>query len=64
MTLYFLTQQTQAWKDKYIKSMVTLSGVWGGSIKAIKVYAIGNKENSYYQFSKCSFKNTFQFIFT
>ncbi|VEN56945.1 unnamed protein product [Callosobruchus maculatus] len=42
MTLYFLNMQTQAWKDKYIKSIVTLSAVWGGSMKAVKVYAIGD----------------------
>lgn len=42
MSLHFLNQQTQKWKDQYIKSLVTLSAVWGGSMKAIKVYAIGN----------------------
>lgn len=41
MALYFLNLQSQSWKDKYIKSFVSLSGVWGGSMKAIKVYAIG-----------------------
>lgn len=41
MSLYFLHQQTQAWKDKYIRSLITLSGAWGGSAKAIKVYAVG-----------------------
>lgn len=42
MTLLFLQAQTQEWKDKYIKSMVTLAGVWGGSVKALKVFAIGD----------------------
>lgn len=42
MSLFFLNQQTQAWKDRYIKTMVTLSGAWGGSVKAVKVYAIGD----------------------
>lgn len=41
MSLYFLHQQTQAWKDKYIRTIVTLSGAWGGSLKSIKVYAVG-----------------------
>lgn len=41
MSLYFLNLQTQAWKDKYIKCLVSLSGAWGGSVKAVKVYAIG-----------------------
>ncbi|XP_030755084.1 group XV phospholipase A2-like [Sitophilus oryzae] len=47
MSLYFLNQQSQAWKDKYIKRLVTLSGAWGGSVKAIKVYAIGDDLGSY-----------------
>lgn len=41
MSLFFLNLQTQQWKDQYIKCLVTLSAVWGGSVKAIKVYAIG-----------------------
>lgn len=41
MSLYFLHGQTQDWKDRYIKSLVTLSGAWGGSVKAMKVYAVG-----------------------
>lgn len=41
MTLHFLNTVTQDWKDKYVKSLVTLSGAWAGSVKALKVYAIG-----------------------
>lgn len=41
MTLYFLNGQTQAWKDKYVKAFVTLAGVWGGTVRALKVYAVG-----------------------
>lgn len=41
MSLYFLHQQSQEWKDKYIRTIVTLSGAWGGSLKSIKVYAVG-----------------------
>lgn len=41
MSLLFLQTQTQAWKDKYIQCLVTLSGAWGGSAKAVKVFAIG-----------------------
>ncbi|RZC35361.1 uncharacterized protein BDFB_006944 [Asbolus verrucosus] len=47
MALYFLNHVSQEWKDKYIKCMVTLSGAWGGSVKAIKVYAIGDDLGSY-----------------
>ena len=41
MSLIFLQAQTQKWKDKYINSLITLAGVWGGSVKALKVFAIG-----------------------
>lgn len=47
MSLYFLSMQTQSWKDKYISFMISLSGAWGGSAKAIKVYAIGDDLGSY-----------------
>ncbi|KAL6443139.1 hypothetical protein ACFW04_002827 [Cataglyphis niger] len=41
MTLIMLQRQSQKWKDKYINSFITLSAVWAGSVKAIKVFAIG-----------------------
>ena len=41
MSLYFLNQQTKAWKDKYIKSLVTLAGPWGGSAKSLEVVTVG-----------------------
>lgn len=41
-SLHFLNQNTQAWKDKYIRSMISLSGVWGGSVKAMKAFASGD----------------------
>ncbi|XP_017778918.1 PREDICTED: group XV phospholipase A2-like [Nicrophorus vespilloides] len=47
MSLYFLNLQTQSWKNKYIKSLVSLSGAWGGSVKAVKVYAVGDDLGSY-----------------
>lgn len=47
MTLVFLQQQTQAWKDKHIRALVTLSGAWGGSVKALKVFAVGDDLGSY-----------------
>ncbi|XP_023333809.1 group XV phospholipase A2 [Eurytemora carolleeae] len=42
MMLYFLLQQSQGWKDKYIRSMVTLAGPWGGTVRALKVFAVGD----------------------
>lgn len=44
MCLHFLHQQAQKWKDTYIRALISLSGAWGGSTKAIKVYAVGKKE--------------------
>lgn len=41
MTLKFLRDQTQAWKDKYVRALVSLAGAWGGSVKALKVFAVG-----------------------
>ncbi|KAK9888718.1 hypothetical protein WA026_000945 [Henosepilachna vigintioctopunctata] len=47
MSLHFLNLQTQEWKDKFIKSLISLNGAWGGSVKAVKVYAIGDDLGSY-----------------
>ena len=45
MTLIMLQRQSQKWKDKYINALITLSAVWAGSVKAIKVFAIGEYFN-------------------
>uniref|UniRef100_A0A182TIV3 Phosphatidylcholine-sterol acyltransferase n=1 Tax=Anopheles melas TaxID=34690 RepID=A0A182TIV3_9DIPT len=42
MTLHFLQLQTAQWKAKYIKRVISLAGAWAGSVKALKVYAIGD----------------------
>ncbi|XP_063236646.1 phospholipase A2 group XV-like [Bacillus rossius redtenbacheri] len=47
MCLHFLHLQSQAWKDAHVRALVTLAGVWGGSIKALKVYAVGDDLGSY-----------------
>lgn len=41
MVAYFLSLQTQEWKDKYIQSWISLAGCFAGTIKAMKVYAEG-----------------------
>ncbi len=41
MTLYFLNQRTQRWKDKYVRAFITMAGVWGGTVRALKVFALG-----------------------
>ncbi|KAK6982637.1 group XV phospholipase A2 [Biomphalaria glabrata] len=40
--LYFLNQQPQEWKDKYIQSMIALAGVWGGAVKPLRLMASGD----------------------
>lgn len=42
ITTQFLRAQSQAWKNKYVKSLVTLGGPWGGSIKALKAFTSGD----------------------
>ncbi|XP_069183296.1 lysosomal phospholipase A and acyltransferase-like isoform X1 [Procambarus clarkii] len=39
---YFLNHKSQHWKDKHIEALVTLAGAWGGSVKAVNVYATGD----------------------
>ena len=48
MTLYFLNQQTQAWKDKYVRSFISIAGVWGGTARAVKVFALGDNLDSWF----------------
>ncbi|XP_052822895.1 phospholipase A2 group XV [Octopus bimaculoides] len=40
--LYFLNNQKQAWKDKYIGKMITISGVWGGAVKPLRLMISGD----------------------
>lgn len=42
MTLKFLQNQPQEWKDEYISKLITLAGPWGGSMKTLKVYSVGD----------------------
>lgn len=47
MSLHFLQQQDQKWKDKYIARIISLAGAWAGSVKAVKVFAIGDDLGSF-----------------
>lgn len=40
--LYFLNQQTQAWKDQHVRSFFCLGGPWGGAVKSVKAFASGD----------------------
>lgn len=44
--LYFLYQQTQTWKDQYIKGFISLGAPWGGAVKPIRVLASGTISQS------------------
>jgi len=48
MMSYFLNNQTQAWKDKYIRSFISVAGVWGGTARAVKVFAVGDNLDSWF----------------
>ncbi|XP_052454439.1 phosphatidylcholine-sterol acyltransferase [Carassius gibelio] len=42
--LYFLNQQTQHWKDHYIKGFISLGAPWGGAVKPLRVLASGEND--------------------
>ncbi|XP_036329433.1 phospholipase A2 group XV-like [Rhagoletis pomonella] len=48
MTLVFLHQQTTEWRRKYIKRQISLAGAWAGSMKAVKVFAMGDDLDSFF----------------
>lgn len=45
MALTFLHRQTQVFKDKYINSLISLSGAYGGSVLAVNVFIQGKSKN-------------------
>merc|ERR1719215_1518252 len=42
MMLYLLNNQSSGWKDKYVRSLVTLAAPWGGTVRALKAFAVGD----------------------
>ena len=44
-SLYFLTKYVdQAWKDMYLRTYVSIAGVWRGAAKSAKAFASGDNE--------------------
>ena len=34
--------QSKTWKNTYIRALVTLAGPWGGSVRALSIFAVGD----------------------
>ncbi|KAM8717314.1 hypothetical protein ACLKA7_004076 [Drosophila subpalustris] len=47
MTLVFLQEQTLEWKTQYVRRQISLAGAWAGSMKAVKVFAMGDDLDSF-----------------
>ncbi|XP_030240485.1 group XV phospholipase A2 [Drosophila navojoa] len=47
MTLVFLQEQTAEWKAQYVRRQISLAGAWAGSMKAVKVFAMGDDLDSF-----------------
>lgn len=44
-SLYFLTKIVdQHWKDMYLRTYITISGVWRGAAKSVKAFTSGDNE--------------------
>jgi len=61
MTVTMLHETTQSWRDKYIRTVISLSGAWGGSAKAVKVFAIG--ESALYKIFSYLIASLYLFVF-
>ncbi|XP_039276831.1 phospholipase A2 group XV-like [Nilaparvata lugens] len=48
MTLTFLQGQDQKWKDTYVAGFITLAGAYGGTVKSVKMYTLGDDLASKY----------------
>lgn len=47
MSLVFLYQQSQEWKDQYIAYEISLGAAWAGAIKAMEAYIDGTNHIRY-----------------
>ena len=55
--LIFVFVESLAWKEKYVRSLVTLAAPWGGTVRALKVlYKVINKYFNKFNFKKDTMK--------
>jgi len=45
--LYFFHSKPQAWKDKFIRTHISIAAPWGGSVKTVKLFASGYNLDHY-----------------
>lgn len=50
MALMWLHRQTQLFKDKYIESLISLSGAFAGSVLAVSIFIQGKSVNLVYRY--------------
>lgn len=50
ISLVFLHQQSQEWKDQYIKSEISLGSSWAGAVKAMDSYIHGTNHKIFKQY--------------
>lgn len=50
--LYFLQRQSQRWKDKYVRRLISIAAPWGGSLSAMRAAALGDDLGMPYLFSE------------
>ena len=43
--LTMLNKQSTGWKNKYVKSYVSLAGPWGGAVKTMRLMASGRRND-------------------
>ena len=48
MSLYLLNQKSLAWKSKHIRAQISIAGVWAGTVRAMKVFAVGDNLGSFW----------------
>lgn len=57
LILYFLQKQTQEWRDKYVKRLISIGAPWGGSMLALKSAVIGYSLGVPYLLNETKLKN-------